>query len=124
MSRVTKLMVWNGTADKTTGGLTKKDLKMSKSGKVVSATKSAQAKKTQSPALVMWRKSVAKAYQMPKYKGTFQKLKCGSAFYKDVRKIYEKMIKKDGRYYTKKTNSKRKPGKCAGKLATVKKSKK
>lgn len=32
----TRLQVWNGTADKTSGGLTKSDLTKSSSGKVVS----------------------------------------------------------------------------------------
>ena len=39
----TKDEVWNGLCKKTSGGLTKKDLKLNKSGKVVSKLKSALA---------------------------------------------------------------------------------
>jgi len=37
--------VWHGTAAKTSGGLTKKNLKKNKWGRIVSALKSTQAKK-------------------------------------------------------------------------------
>jgi len=39
-----KLQVWNGTAEKTSGGLTKKDLVKNKRGKVVSKKKQAAGK--------------------------------------------------------------------------------
>ena len=40
-----RVQVWHGTADHTSGGLTKKQLKMNKWGRIVSAKKSASAKK-------------------------------------------------------------------------------
>ena len=40
-----KLQVWRGTADKTSGGLTKKDLVLNKRGKVVSKKQSEAGKK-------------------------------------------------------------------------------
>lgn len=40
-----KRQVWNGTCKKTRGGLTKKDLKKNKRGRIVSKKKSLQAKK-------------------------------------------------------------------------------
>ena len=41
----TRAQVWHGTAYKTSGGLTKKDLHMNKWGRIVSAKKHATAKK-------------------------------------------------------------------------------
>ena len=41
-----RAQVMNGTAEKTSGGLTKKDLKYNKWGRIVSRRKSSQAKKT------------------------------------------------------------------------------
>ena len=41
----TRAQVMHGTADKTPGGLTKKDLKYNKWGRIVSKAKSAKAKK-------------------------------------------------------------------------------
>jgi len=40
-----RVQVWHGTAHHTSGGLTKKHLKMNKWGRIVSAKKSASAKK-------------------------------------------------------------------------------
>jgi len=40
-----RAQVWHGTAHHTPGGLTKKDLKMNKWGRIVSKAKSAKAKK-------------------------------------------------------------------------------
>ena len=40
-----RAQVWHGTACKTTGGLTKKSLKMNKRGRIVSAKKAATAKR-------------------------------------------------------------------------------
>ncbi len=40
-----RAQVWHGTAYKTAGGLTKKNLKMNKNGRIVSAKKHATAKK-------------------------------------------------------------------------------
>lgn len=46
MKRVgSRAQVMHGTAQKTSGGLTKKDLKMNKWGRIVSKAKSAKAKK-------------------------------------------------------------------------------
>jgi hypothetical protein len=41
-----RAQVMHGTAEKTSGGLTKKDLKYNKWGRIVSRRKSSQAKKT------------------------------------------------------------------------------
>lgn len=67
--------VYEGRAKKTKSGLTKKDLKKSKTGKIVSRKKSMKAKKHAAP-LSAWRKALKKAckekgvpYTIPK-KGT------------------------------------------------------
>ena len=44
-----RAQVWHGTAERTSGGLTRKDLTMSKSGEIVSKKKQALAKKNSNP---------------------------------------------------------------------------
>ena len=58
-----KFQVLNGTAKKSVGGLTKKDLTTNKSGKVVSKKKSAIGKKN------TWMVAMAKARKVLKVKG-------------------------------------------------------
>jgi len=55
----TKRQVFSGTAHHTPGGLTANKLKQTKDGRIVSAAKSAAAKKN--PHLRMWRAAVAEA---------------------------------------------------------------
>ena len=86
--------VIHGNALKTSGGLTKSDLRRNKSGSIVSKKKSVGASKKESPLLVEWRKSVAEAYKLQKYAGKFIPLKKGTPFYKDVKEIYAKRVEK------------------------------
>ena len=72
-----RAQVFNGTADATSGGLTKKDLKKNpKTGEIVSKAKSAGEKKNP------WIQAVAKAKKELKMKkGDFVLLEKGSALY-------------------------------------------
>lgn len=54
----TRAQVWHGTADRTAGGLTKKDLKL-KEGRIISKKQSTAGKKN--PGLKRWRSSVKQA---------------------------------------------------------------
>jgi co-chaperonin GroES (HSP10) len=77
MSIGSRAQVFNGTADQTSGGLTKKDLKKNpKTGEIVSKAKSAGEKKNP------WIQAVAKAKKELKMKkGDFVLLEKGSALY-------------------------------------------
>lgn len=103
-----RAQVMHGTAKKTSGGLKKGDLKRNSGGDIVSVKKSDKAKRTENPTLKLWRSSVKKAYEMPKYKGKFVLIKKGSPFYNDVKKIF---MAKVGKKSTKKksTRKTRKP---------------
>jgi len=73
----------------TSGGLTKKDLKMSKSGKIVYKRLSANSSKSfKSRGLGKWCDAVEKARKELDIKG-FQAIKKGTPFYKRAREIYE-----------------------------------
>ena len=89
-----RAQVMHGTALKTTGGLTKSDLKMNAAGAIVSKKQSSRAKRCESPLLKLWRDSVKAAYKNPKYAGRFQAIKKGTAFYKVVKKDYQERLGK------------------------------
>jgi hypothetical protein len=63
----TKLDVWKGNAEKTTGGLKKSDLKQGKDGSIVSRDKSTVEKKNP------WIKATQKAYKQLVEDGTIKK---------------------------------------------------
>ncbi len=80
--------VWSGTADRTKGGLTKKDLTQNKSGKIVSKKKYALSKKNfKNSALSKWVAATQKARKELGLTG-FVACKKGSAFYKLAKKYY------------------------------------
>merc|ERR1712066_1062865 len=80
--------VWSGTADMTNGKLTKKDLCLNKSGKVVSKKKFAVSKKNfKNSALSKWVAATQKARKELGLTG-FVACKKGSAFYKLTKKYY------------------------------------
>ena len=81
--------VYEGRAERTRSGLTKKDLKVSKSGKIVSKRASRAAKGRQKP-LAIWRLAVTEAarelevdYAIPKK---------GTALYRAARRKYDDML--------------------------------
>lgn len=88
--------VYHGNAKKTSGGLTKGDLRLNSQGKLVSKKNSTRAKREESPMLKMWRQSVSTVYKQPRYKGRFVPLKKGSAFYKAVKAEYVMRLKRAG----------------------------
>lgn len=93
----TRAQVMHGTALKTTGGLRKCDLKKNAAGAIVSKKQSARAKSCESPLLKLWRESVKAAYANPKFCGGFVKIRKGTAFYKEIKKEYEKRLAKAGK---------------------------
>jgi hypothetical protein len=78
-----RAQVFNGTADQTSGGLTKKDLKKNpKTGEIVSKAKSAGEKKNP------WIQAVAKAKKELKMKkGDFVLVEKGSALYVKAKEL-------------------------------------
>lgn len=91
-----RAQVFHKNAVRTSGGLTKSDLKKNKGGEIVSKKNSARAKRKESPLLQLWRKSVSHVYQQPKYAGRFIAIKKGSTFYNEIKKEYTKRVKKAG----------------------------
>lgn len=89
----TKLEVWKGHAEKTTGGLTKGDLKQAKDGSIVSRDKSSSEKKNP------WIKSTQKAYKQLKADGTIKEGEKvllnqgakGKEWYEKSKEFYEKL---------------------------------
>merc|ERR1719384_794800 len=80
--------VWSGTADRTGGGLRKKDLVMNKNGKIVSKKQSAQAKKKyKSSGLGKWTAAVQKAREEMGVTG-FMAVKKGTPLYKLAKSYY------------------------------------
>ena len=81
--------VWNGTRERTVGGLTKKDLCRSKTGKIVSRKKAQLAKKRMNSksGIGGWCKAVKQARKELGLVG-FVACKKGSPFYKRVNQIY------------------------------------
>lgn len=88
--------VFHGNAKRTSGGLTKADLKLNKNGSIVSRKNSARAKRVESPLLKIWRQSVSAVYKQPKYSGTFTPIKKGSTFYKAIKAEYKIRLDKAG----------------------------
>ena len=82
--------VFEGRADRTRSGLTKRDLMISKSGKVVSKLKSKSGKTRQEPLLAMWRQAVSEAAAELKVKYTIPKK--GTPFYTLSRQKYDALI--------------------------------
>ena len=81
--------VFEGRAFRTHSGLTKKDLTISKSGKVVSKLKSKSGKTRQEP-LAMWRQAVSEAAAELKVKYTIPKK--GTPLYNSARLKYDTMM--------------------------------
>jgi hypothetical protein len=81
--------VFEGRADRTRSGLTKRDLTISKSGKIVSKLKSKSGKTRQEP-LAMWRQAVSEAAAELKVKYTIPKK--GTPFYTLSRQKYDALI--------------------------------
>merc|ERR1712007_6709 len=85
-----KWQVWKGTREGTAGGLRKKDLRKSKSGKIVSKKQSDLAKKRMKKGgISKWLKAVMKARKALKLKG-FVACKKGTKYYRTARKFYKK----------------------------------
>ena len=80
--------VWSGTADRTKGGLVKKDLCLNKNGKVVSKKQSAKAQKNfKKSGLGKWCAAMMKARKELGLTG-FVACKKGTAYYKLTKKFY------------------------------------
>merc|ERR1712098_928770 len=82
-SRVARSRVWSGKAGKSKGGLTKAAFTKNKSGKIVSKSRQAGARKR----LGKWVAAMMKARKELKLKG-FVACKKGTAYYKLARKHY------------------------------------
>merc|ERR1711970_613689 len=86
-----KWQVWKGTRERTAGGLTKKDLRKSKSGKIVSKKQSLAARKRfRKGGIGKWCKAVTMARKACKITG-FVACKKGTKFYRKARAFYKKM---------------------------------
>merc|ERR1712083_89781 len=86
-----KGQVWKGTRERTAGGLTKKDLRKSKSGKIVSKKQSLAARKRfRKGGIGKWCKAVTMARKACKITG-FVACKKGTKFYRKARAFYKKM---------------------------------
>ena len=84
-----KWQVWNGTRERTIGGLTKKDLMKSKSGKIVSKKQALRAKgNMKKNGLGKWMAAVKQVRKEMGLKG-FVAIKKGTPFYKAVKKAYD-----------------------------------
>ena len=85
-----KVSVFKGTKAKTSGGLTKADLKKNKRGKIVSAKASNRAKSSKSGMkIAAWGLALKAARKQLGIKG-FKACKKGSALYKATKAIYGK----------------------------------
>jgi hypothetical protein len=85
--KLAKLVVFNGTKEKTYTGLKKSDLTKSKSGKIVSKKQSANGKKNYAN-IKGWTVAVQKARKALGVKG-FVAIKKGSALYKKAKELYQ-----------------------------------
>merc|ERR1719218_86158 len=81
-----RLVVFNGNKEKTVGGLQKKDLMKSKTGKIVSKRSHAAGKKAYSN-IRGWTAAVQKARKALGVKG-FQAVKKGTPLYKKAKEFY------------------------------------
>merc|ERR1739848_846614 len=86
-SKNAKLVVFNGTKEKTMSGLKKSDLIESKSGKIVSKKQSANGKKAYAH-IKGWTVAVQKARKALGVKG-FIAVKKGTALYKKAKELYQ-----------------------------------
>merc|ERR1712138_279488 len=85
-----KWQVWKGTRQRTAGGLTKGDLRKSKSGKIVSKKQSDLARKRmRTGGIGKWLRAVKRARKALRLKG-FVACKKGTAFYRKARSFYKK----------------------------------
>merc|ERR1712228_210924 len=85
-----KWQVWKGTRQRTAGGLTKKDLRKSKSGKIVSKKQSQLARKRmRNGGISRWLKAVMAARKALKLTG-FVACKKGTKYYRKARAFYKK----------------------------------
>merc|ERR1712196_457100 len=88
-----KWQVYKGTKAKTSGGMAKKDLKLNKNGRVVSAKQSALAKKRYASTIGKWNQAVQKARKALGIKGFVTiggKKKEGQIFLQKARSFYKK----------------------------------
>merc|ERR1711981_919314 len=84
-----KWQVWKGTRARTAGGLTKADLRKSKSGKIVSKKQSDLARKRmKTGGIGRWLRAVKRARKALKLKG-FVACKKGTRFYRKARSFYK-----------------------------------
>merc|ERR1719474_554719 len=88
----TSLQVWQGSKIYMASGLTRKDLMLSKTGKVVSIRRSQMGRKHNS--IKQWCSAVKEARKALNLTG-FTKVKRGSPFYKKIREIYAANKKKN-----------------------------
>merc|ERR1711896_113844 len=84
--KLAKLVVFNGTKEKTYTGLKKTDLTKSKTGKIVSKKQSANGKKAYGN-IKGWTVAVQKARKALGVKG-FVAIKKGTALYKKAKELY------------------------------------
>ena len=85
-----KWQVWKGTRERTAGGLTKKDLRKSKSGKIVSRKQSLAARRRfRKGGISGWLRAVTAARKSLKLKG-FVACKKGTKFYRTARRNYKR----------------------------------
>ena len=85
-----KWQVWKGTRQRTAGGLTKKDLRRSKSGKIVSKKQSIAARRRfRKGGISGWLRAVTAARAALKLTG-FVACKKGTRFYRRARAFYRK----------------------------------
>ena len=87
-----KAQVFHGTADETSGGLRKKDLKISSDGRIVSIKQS----KGLNAFAKAWSDATKKVMDArgKKKKEKFQPIKKGTPIYKKIKKEYDILIKK------------------------------
>ena len=87
-----KAQVFHGTADETSGGLRKKDLKITSDGRIVSIKQS----KGLNPFAKAWSDATKKVMEArsKKKKEEFQPIKKGTPIYKKIQKEYKALVKK------------------------------
>ena len=85
-----RAQVLHGTADQTSGGLKKKDLKRNSDGRIVSKKQV----KALNPYAKAWSEATKKVMDDRKRRDDFQPIKKGNATYKKVKKEYRALLKK------------------------------
>ena len=86
-AKLARRHVFAGKIDKTKTGLKASDLKLSKSGKIVSKKQSVRAKAAYASGLGLWTAAVSKARQALNVKG-FVAIKKGTPLYKKAKELY------------------------------------